>query len=91
MSTSCTVLHVSNSIFNQYWYSKKIQTEHDTEIQDDNCGNIIAPTNDIENPDINDTEVINQHNIINDVIIDHTMNMTPDSMVQLFDGALTKK
>ena len=71
-----------------YMYSNKIQTEHDTVIKDDNCGNIIAPTNDIENPDINDTEVINPNNIINDDIIDHTMNMTQDSMFKLFDTEL---
>ena len=68
-----------------YIYSNKIQTEHDTVIQDENCGNIIAPKNDIETPDINDTEVINQNNIINDDIINHTMNMTPDSMIKLFN------
>ena len=51
-------------------------------IQDNNCVNIIAPTNDIENTDINDTEVIKQNIIINDDIIDHTMNMTTQNYLK---------
>ena len=42
----------------------------------------------LKHTDINDTEVINQNNIINDDIIDHTMNMTPDSIILLFDTEL---
>ena len=71
-----------------YMYCNKIKKEHDTVIQDDNCGNIIAPTNYIEKTDIDDTEVINKNLIINDDIIDNTMNMTPDSKIQLLDTEL---
>ena len=68
-----------------YIYAKKTQTAHDTVIEDDSIGNNIKPTNHIENPDINDPEVIHQNNMINDDIIDHTTKMTHDSMFKLFD------
>ena len=66
----------------------KKQRENDTEIQDDKCGNIIEPTNDIENTDINDTEVMHQNNIINDDIIDHPTKMTSDSMNKSLNAKL---
>ena len=68
-----------------YMCAKKTQTAHDTVIEDDSIGNNITPTNHIENPDINDPEVINQNNMINDDIIDHTTKMTQDSMFKLFE------
>ena len=54
-----------------FMYYLEKQKKHDTQIQDEKCANIIEPTNDIENTDINDTEVIHQNNIINDDIIDN--------------------
>ena len=77
-----TTLQVCNKM---YMYANKTQTAHDTVIEDDSIGNNITPTNHIENPDINDPEVIHQNNMINDDIIDHTTKMTQDSMFKLFD------
>ena len=71
-----------------YMYDKKKQTEHDTLIEDYNFGNNILPTNCIENTDINDPEVINKNNIINDDVINHTTNITQDSMFKLLDNEL---
>ena len=71
-----------------YIYSKKKQRENDTQIQDEKCANIIEPTNDIENTDINDTEVMHQNNIINDDIIDNLTEMISDSMNELLNTEL---
>ena len=53
--------------------------KHNALIQDETCDNIIEPTNDIENTDVNDTELMHQNNIINDDVIDNSTNITSDS------------
>ena len=68
-----------------YIHCLEKQRENDTEIKDDKFGNIIEPTNDIENTDINNTEVMHQNNIINDDIIDHPTKMTSESMNKLLN------
>ena len=55
------------------------QKEHNALIQDEKCDNIIEPTNDIENTDVNDTELMHQNNIINDDVINNSTKITSDS------------
>ena len=62
--------------------------EHNTLIQDERCDNIIQPTNDIENTDVNDTEVMHKNNIINDDIIDKSTEITSDSIHELLKTEL---
>jgi hypothetical protein len=62
---------------------KRQETKHNTLIQDEICDNIIEPTNDIKNTDINDTEVMHQNNIINDDIIANSIEITSDSIHDL--------